>query len=367
MKKKIIILGATGSIGTQALDIIRHQSEYFEVVGLSANKNEEALSSLAEEFGVKNTALSKGESVPLIELVESVEADLVLVAVAGTAGLFPTLAAIRSGKDIALANKETLVMAGEWVMNEVKRNGVKMIPVDSEHSAIFQCLNGIKREDISKIILTCSGGPFLGKTKNDLTNVTAQDALKHPTWSMGAKISIDSATLVNKGFEVIEAHHLFGLDYDQIEVRVHPQSIVHGMVELKDGNTLMQASNPDMRIPINHALHYPNRVLLNHEALTLSPTTFIDQKLEFLLPDDETFEGLKLAYEVGRRGGMAPAIFNVVNDQAVHEFLKGEISFLEIYEKIKVAIEDERLAPLALNEENLKSIMTSLKGHLKTL
>jgi 1-deoxy-D-xylulose-5-phosphate reductoisomerase len=358
MKKKIIILGATGSIGTQALDLIRHQSDCFKVVGLSANTNEEALNELAEEFEVKNTALSKGKSAPLIELVEAVEADLVLVAVAGTAGLFPTLAAIRSGKDIALANKETLVMAGEWVMNEVKKNRVKMIPVDSEHSAIFQCLNGIKREDISKIILTCSGGPFLGKTKKDLKNVTAQDALKHPTWSMGAKISIDSATLVNKGFEVIEAHHLFGLDYDQIDVRVHPQSIVHGMVVLKDGNTLMQASNPDMRIPINHALHYPNRAPLNHEVLNLSPTTFIDQKLEFLLPDNETFEGLKLAYEVGRRGGMTPAIFNVVNDQAVHEFLRGEISFLEIYGKIKVAIENEKRSPLAFNEANLKSIIT---------
>lgn len=333
-KKKLIILGSTGSVGTQALDVIRGQRDRFEIVGLTGNHNANLLQEQAHEFGVENVALARDESDPLVQLVEAVEADMVLVAVSGISGLLPTLAAIKSGKDIAIANKETLVMGGEEVMQTAREHGAQIIPVDSEHSAIFQCLQKVDPSMVEKIILTCSGGAFRGKKRDQLTNVTAADALHHPTWDMGKKITIDCATLVNKGFEVIEAHHLFGVSYDDIEVRLHPQSLVHGMVQLKDGNTFMHVAPPDMRIPINYALNYPERI----EFPQGQTDSFMMETLEFTEPDHDTFPGIKLAYEVGRQGGMAPAIFNVANDRAVSDFLEGRIGFLDIYDKIESAL-----------------------------
>jgi 1-deoxy-D-xylulose-5-phosphate reductoisomerase len=341
-KTRLIILGSTGSIGTQALDVIRTQRDRFEVVGLTANENATLLQRQAHEFGVENVALARGESDPLVDLVQRVDADLVLVALTGISGVLPTLASIRSGKNIALANKETLVMGGQIVMEEAAKHNVQIIPVDSEHSAIFQCLQGVNHDDIEKIILTCSGGAFRGMVQDQLLSVTAEDALRHPTWSMGKKITIDCATLVNKGFEIIEAHHLFDLSYDQIEVRLHPQSKVHGIVQLKDGNTLMHLSPPDMRIPINYALNYPNRIPLDHDALKLTPENLLNSKLEFGEVDHHNFPGIKIAYEVGRQGGLAPAIFNTANDRAVQQFLDGEISFLDIYDHIQSALRDHK-------------------------
>ena len=338
MKKRVIILGSTGSVGTQALDVIRHERDQFEVVGLSANENEKLLKEQAEEFEVAHTVLAHGESKPLAELVTNVEADLVLVAVMGVAGLEPTLAAIQSGKNIAIANKETLVIDGAHVMEEAQKHNVQLIPVDSEHSAIFQCLQNINKEDVDKIILTCSGGPFWPKTRANLENVTPEQALNHPTWKMSPKITIDSATLINKGLEVIEAHHLFGFDYDQIEVRVHPQSLVHGIVQLKDGNTLMHASGADMRIPIRYALYYPNRAPLSPNSQITSLNLF-NQKLDFFDPAHEALEGIKLGYQAGRTGPKASTAFVQANEQAVQDFLNGEIKFLEIYEYIKAALE----------------------------
>jgi len=353
-KKRLIILGSTGSIGTQALDVIRGQRDRFDVVGLSANKKAHLLQDQAHEFGVEKVALAQGESDSMIELVEKVEADLVLVAVSGTAGLLPMLAAIHSGKNIALANKEALVMGGEAVMEEAKKYGVQIIPVDSEHSAIFQCLQKVKKEEVEKIILTCSGGAFRGKTKEELKNVTVEEALNHPTWAMGSKITIDCATLINKGFEVIEAHHLFGFSYDQIEVRLHPQSLVHGLVQLRDGNTLMHLSPPDMRVPINYALNYPERV----ELPQVPAESLLSRTLEFSEPDHDTFPGIKLAYEVGRQGGMAPAIFNTANDHAVQDFLEGRIRFLDIYDRIRAAL-NQKPASQTFSVDSITELLTS--------
>ena len=352
-KKRLIILGSTGSIGKQALQVIAENAERFEVVGLSGNTNGELLAKQAAAFNVKQMALANDESEPLVQLVEKVEADMVLVAVTGSAGLLPTLAAIRSGKDIALANKEAIVMAGELVMEEVGKHGVQLIPVDSEHSAIFQCLQKVKKEEVDKIILTCSGGPFFGKTREELKKVTAEDALKHPTWDMGNKISIDSATLVNKGFEVIEAHHLFGFDYDQIEVRIHPQSIAHGIIQLKDGNSFVQISPPDMRLPIQYALTYPDRLPNNYPGAELRKTT-----LEFFEADSDTFRGIKMGYHVGRQGGMAPAIFTVANDNAVADFLEGKIGFLEIYDRIESALREHQ-STRQISVDALAELITS--------
>jgi len=326
-RKKIIILGSTGSIGTQALDVVREHPERFEVVAMSANNNAALLAQQALEFPGAETVCAFNDPAPLIDLVTRVEANMVLVAVTGAAGLEPTLAAIRAGKDIALANKEALVMAGQEVMAAVKEHGVDLIPVDSEHSAIFQCLQGVKTDEVEKIILTCSGGALYGKSHEELAHVTAKDALKHPTWSMGNKITIDSATLVNKGFEVVEAHHLFGLSYDQIEVRVHPQSIVHGLVQLKDGNTIAHLSPPSMKLPIQYALTYPERVPSAHPRANLWDTT-----LTFEKPDHQRFPGIEL---VRKHASINPRRLVEENDRAVEDFLKGEISFLEIYDRLR--------------------------------
>jgi len=327
--KRIIILGSTGSIGTQTLEVVAAERDYFEVVGLSANTNESLLQHQKVECGAPAIFLAERETQTLAQWIEGREADLVVVAIAGVEAVAPTLAALRSGKDVALANKECLVMAGQEIMEEAQKQKRQIIPIDSEHSALFQCLQKVNREEVEKIILTCSGGPFWGKTREQLERVTVAEALRHPTWNMGPKITIDSATLINKGLEVIEAHHLFGFDYDRIEVRVHPQSLVHGMVQLKDGNTLMHLAPPSMKIPIHYALHYPHRVDLPYSSLQLKNESLLDRKLEFFAPDVKTFEGLTLAYEVGRKGGNVPAKFVHANEAAVQDFLSGKIGFLE--------------------------------------
>lgn len=351
-KTRLIILGSTGSIGQQTLEVIREANAdfaSFEVVGLSANRNERLLKKQAKEFKVKKIIIANGHARPLVDLVSQTEADLVVVAVSGAAGVEPTLAAIRSGKNIALANKETLVMAGELIMSEVKKHGIRLSPIDSEHNAIFQLLEFLNaharkyggRGQIQKIILPCSGGPFWGKPRSELAKVTPSQALRHPVWSMGPKISIDSATLVNKGFEVIEAHHLFNLPYDRIDVVIHPECRIHGMVQLKNGTTLAYTAPPDMKIPIRHALGIAEKSHLAGKIIILPahapstdyglPTT--DYQLS--PPDHATFPGIRFGYEAGQRGGLFPAFFTLANDRAVARFLAGEIAFLDIYNYIE--------------------------------
>ncbi len=350
--KKIAILGSTGSIGTQALDVVRHLPEEFSVEVLAANSNVELFARQVEEFRPKLAVLAdesaykilREKNFPDTELaggrrafVEAAgfgDAEIVLTSMSGFAGLEPTLKAIDCGKNIALANKETLVVAGELVTKLAKARGVKILPVDSEHGAFFQCLQGEDSRTIEKLLLTASGGPFRGKTYDDLRNVTVNEVLAHPTWNMGKKITVDSATLVNKGLEVIEAKFLYGVDYEQIQVVVHPQSIVHSMIEFCDGSIIAQLAAPDMRLPIQYALTYPRRLP--------SPVKKLDfwqiNSLTFEKPDVETFLGLKFAYEAGKEGGTLPCAFNAANEVAVREFLRGRIKFLDIYAVIDNAM-----------------------------
>lgn len=342
-KKKIAILGSTGSIGTQALEVIAANAASFEVEVLTAQNNADLLLKQALQFNpncivigdpkkrdyLQNALASTDTKVysgpeSLAQVVQMESIDMVLTALVGYAGLQPTLAAIKAGKQIALANKETLVVAGELVTQLAKENGVNIYPVDSEHSAIFQCLVGEFHNPIEKIYLTASGGPFRGKNREFLATVKKEQALKHPNWDMGAKITIDSASLMNKGLEVIEAKWLFGLNQDQIDVIVHPQSIVHSIVQFKDGSMKAQMGLPDMKLPIQYALAYPNRLksdfprfdFLNYPNLT------------FENPDLETFQNLQLAYEAMRRGGNMPCIINAANEVVVEAFLQDKISFL---------------------------------------
>lgn len=313
--KRLIILGSTGSIGRQVLEVVE-KSRGFKVIGLTCHSNTRLLKEQAEKFHVKKTANTTAETINLA----GQKCDIVVNAITGLAGLKPTLAAIRAGNNLALANKESLVAQGAKIMSLAKRHGVQVIPIDSEHSAISQCLSGRDIKSVKKIILTCSGGPFFGKTKKDFANVTVAEALNHPTWKMGKKITIDSATLMNKGFEIIEAHHLFGIPYEKIDVLIHPQSIVHGMVEFLDGSVIMQTSAPDMRIPIAYALRakFPPQKSAPLKNLTFHPV------------DHSTFEGIKIALKYQTRGkDMVHA-----NDTAVKKFLRGEIKFLEIYSYI---------------------------------
>lgn len=354
--KNISILGATGSIGTQTLDVIRKENGNIKLIGISANSSVEKIKEIIEEFRPKYVAMMEEKSAEIIKVycqekykdiqvlsgIEGLikistleEIDTVVTSVVGMIGLKPTMAAIEAKKDIALANKETLVVAGELVMNKAKEMGVKILPVDSEHSAIFQSLSGYKNKDINKIILTASGGPFRGKTIEDLEKVTVKDALKHPKWNMGQKISIDSATLMNKGLEVIEAHFLFDCDYDNIEVVVHPQSIIHSMVEYKDASVIAQLGTPDMRLPIQYALNYPER-----KGMIAKPINFYEvAQLTFEKPDMDTFRCLKLAYKVGKIGGLAPTILNGANEQAVELLLREKIKFIQISEIIDDCID----------------------------
>ena len=343
--KNISILGSTGSIGRQALEVIAAHPGRFRVVGLAARGNVGLLAEQARRFhprlvavadpdahaelrrelaGLPVTVLAGEEGLAAVAACE--EADRVLVAVVGAAGIAPTLAAIEAGKEIALANKETLVAAGSLVTAKAGEAGVRLIPVDSEHSAVFQCLAGVDRAAVSRIILTASGGPFLDLPLSELDGVTVAEALNHPNWRMGEKVTIDSATLINKGLEVIEAHWLFGLDYDRIEVVIHPQSIVHSLVELVDGAILAQLGPPDMRLPIAHALAHPERLPGPWPRLA----GIAGLCLEFRPVDPERFPGLALAYEMGRRGGTWPAVMNAANEVAVAAFLAGRIRFTEI-------------------------------------
>lgn len=344
--KRITILGSTGSIGTQTLDVVRKNKDKFEVVAISANSSVDLLLEQILEFSPKYVAVYNEESaaklkdmIPkninievlsgmegLVKICELDEVDVVLTAVVGMIGLVPTMAAIKAKKTIALANKETLVTAGELVMSEAKKNNVKILPVDSEHSAIFQCLNGERHKDIEKIILTASGGPFIGKKKEDLINVTKNEALKHPNWDMGRKISIDSSTLMNKGLEVIEAKWLFDVDVEDIEVVVHPQSIIHSMVSFKDSSVISQMGCPDMRLPIVYALTYPERIETDYERLDLAKVA----TLTFEKPDMETFPCLALAFKVLKLGGTYAAALNSANEFLVNEFLNDKIGFYDI-------------------------------------
>lgn len=350
--KNISILGATGSIGTQTLDVIRNSEGKINLIGITANSSVDKIKEIIGEFEPKYVAMMDENSSKIIEefcnkeypniqvfngidglvkIATLEEIDTVVTSVVGMIGLKPTIAAIEAKKDIALANKETLVVAGELVMNKAKENNVKILPVDSEHSAIFQSLSGYKNKDINKILLTASGGPFRGKTIEELKDVTVKEALKHPKWNMGQKISIDSATLMNKGLEVIEAHFLFDCDYDNIEVIVHPQSIIHSMVEYKDASVIAQLGSPDMRLPIQYALNYPER-----KGMIAKPVNFYELgALTFEKPDLETFKCLRFAYEAGKIGGLAPTILNGANEEAVALLLKEKIKFLQIAEIIE--------------------------------
>ena len=339
--RRIVVLGSTGSIGTQALDVIRRHRDDYEVLALVAGRNATMLAAQAAEFGVPPTRARSGLDDPaaLADLAALPEADVVLNAVVGFAGLPATIAALEAGKRLALANKESLI-AGGPVVNAVRaRGGGEIVPVDSEHSALYQALRGGDRSEVRRILITASGGPFRGRTRAELELVTIEDALKHPTWNMGAKITIDSSTLMNKGLEVIEAHELFGVDYDRIEVVVHPQSIVHSMVELTDGATIAQLSQPDMRGPIGYALAWPDRLTTPFGRLDWAKVG----RLDFEPPDHEAFPCLGLAYEAGRAGATAPAALNAANEVAVAAFLVGRLTWTGIPDVLKAVLDGHDL------------------------
>lgn len=367
--RKITILGSTGSIGTQTLDVVRENKD-ITVVGISAGKNIRLLEQQIREFSPRlavvwdeEDARALQETVRdlsvkvawgmegLLELASMEEADLMVTAIVGMIGLRPTIAAIQAGKDIALANKETLVTAGHLIMPLAREKGVSILPVDSEHSAIFQALHGEKKAQVRKLLITASGGPFRGRSKKELEQVTPADALKHPNWDMGQKITIDSATLVNKGLEVMEARWLFDVDLDQIQVVVQPQSVIHSMVEFCDGAVMAQLGTPDMRLPIQYALYYPDRRPLPGDRLDFWKM----HELTFERPDTDTFRGLPLAMEAARAGGTMATVFNAANERAVAKFLKEEIRFLDIYEIIGETMARHRICPNSGLDEILET------------
>ena len=350
--KKISVLGSTGSIGTQTLDVVRNNKD-IEVVALAAGRNINALAEQIREFSPKLVCVAEEKSVSelklltpdlryeicfgmegLVRAATMAEAQIVVTAVVGMLGIIPTVEAIKTGHDIALANKETLVTAGHIIMPLAKEHNIRILPVDSEHSAIFQSLNGEDASSVEKILLTASGGPFRGRTRAQMQNVRVEDALKHPNWSMGRKITIDSATMVNKGLEVMEAKWLFGVDIDDVQVVVQPQSVIHSMVQFVDGSIIAQLGCPDMRLPIQYALYYPERHFMNTERLDFARLAGIT----FEAPDTENFRGLSLACEAGRKGGNMPTVFNAANEYAVARFLEGGIGFLEITDMIERAM-----------------------------
>ena len=326
--KGIALLGSTGSIGRQVLDVVSRLPERLRVVSLAANRNVELLAEQARAFGPSVVAVGADD---LVKAATVPEADIVVVAVAGTVGLAPTIEAIKAGKDIALASKEVLVAAGSIVTKLVEEKGVRLLPIDSEHSAIFQCLKGEDRGKIRRLMLTASGGAFADYRLSDLKDVTVEQALAHPTWNMGRKITVDSATLMNKALEIIEAHWLFGVDASQIEVVIHPQSIVHSMVEFEDGSVMAQMGVPDMRLPIQYALLYPERVDTGLPRLEIA-----DQgMLTFARPDPERYPALGLAYEAMETGGTMPAVLNAANETAVALFLDRKVGFLGIFDIVR--------------------------------
>lgn len=354
--KKIAILGSTGSIGTQTLEIVRERVGEFEVTALAAGSSIDLLEQQIVEFMPRLASLTKEEDARelkrrlqqkninstevvcgmegLIACATEASADMTVNSVVGMIGVQPTIAAIKAGKDIALANKETLVTAGHIIMPLVEQYKVKLLPVDSEHSAVFQCLQGAGEQTVEKLLLTASGGPFFGRTKEELGSITVEQALKHPNWAMGRKITIDSSTLVNKGLEVMEAGWLFNLRPEQIEVVVQPKSIIHSMIQFDDGAVLAQMGVPDMKLPIQYAMTYPDRVNLSGDRLN-----FFDlQKIEFYKPDMETFRALQLAYDVFSEGGSLPTVYNAANEMAVALFLDRKIGYLQITELIEKSI-----------------------------
>lgn len=331
--KRISILGSTGSIGTQALDVVRKHPDRFRIVALVAGSNGERLAEQADEFGPDLAVLASGEGGrfatgddAVAEAAAHPDADVVLNALVGSRGLLPTLAALDAGKAVALANKESLIAGGELVMDRVRESPERLLPVDSEHSALFQCLAGNRLEDVRRVIITASGGPFRGRRRDEIAGATVEQALAHPTWRMGRKITIDSATLMNKGLEAIEAHHLFRLPMDRVEVVVHPQSIVHGIVEFRDGSCLAQAARPDMRLPIQIALAWPERLDDGAEPIEWASLGSLD----FEPVDGDAFPAVGLAFEAARRGGTYPCVLNAANEEAVGAFLDGRIRLLDV-------------------------------------
>ena len=355
--KKIAILGSTGSIGTQTLEVVRNNGD-IEVTALAAGKNITLLEQQIREFRPKLAAVWDEADAKtlrnavrdldvqirsgmdgLIDVCTEPSAEIVVTAIVGMIGIRPTIAAMKAGKDIALANKETLVTAGHIIMPLAEQTGVKILPVDSEHSAIFQCLNGETHNKIHKILLTASGGPFRGRTREQMKEIQVEDALKHPNWTMGRKITIDSSTMVNKGLEVMEARWLFGVSMEQVQVVVQPQSVIHSMVEFEDGAVIAQLGTPDMKLPIQYALYYPERRFLPGERLDFTKPG----QITFEAPDYENFRGLALAREAGKRGGSLPTVFNAANELAVAAFLDRKISYLAITDMIEAAMDHHKV------------------------
>lgn len=367
--KTIAVLGSTGSIGTQTLEVVRENGD-IQVKAISANGNVDLLEKQAREFRPSVIAVYQEDAAKelrqrlvdldvrivsgmegLIEIAVLPSVDILVTAIVGMIGILPTVEAIKAGKDIALANKETLVTAGHIIMPLARKMGVQILPVDSEHSAIFQTLNGENKRQVKKILLTASGGPFRGRRRDALTGVSVEDALKHPNWSMGQKITIDSATLVNKGLEVIEAKWLFDVDLDQIQVVVQPQSIIHSMVEYTDGAVIAQLGTPDMKLPIQYALYYPNRRYLPGDRLDFWKL----KEITFEKPDTDTFLGLPLAFRACRAGGSMPTVYNAANERAVSKFLQRKIHFLDIYEIISDSMEHHMVIENPSIEEILET------------
>jgi 1-deoxy-D-xylulose-5-phosphate reductoisomerase len=368
MRKRVVILGSTGSIGTQTLDVIAQHPDELQVVGLAAGSRADALQTQATQFGVSRLALfqSNCSGIPsgmeaILDLVRADDVDLVVVAVAGVIGLEPTLEAIRHGKAIALASKEVLVAAGAIVMPMIAAAGVPLTPIDSEHSALFQCLQGYRIDQVSRLILTASGGPFRGRTRAELRGISVEQALSHPTWRMGGKITIDSATLMNKGLEIIEAMWLFGVPADRIDVVVHPQSIIHSLVEFRDTSVLGQFGWPDMRIPIQYALLYPARQ--PNQLRSWNPV--LTPNLTFEAPDETTFPALGLARRAIEMGGTAPCALNAANEEAANSFLRGEIGFLEITEIVHRTLDRHRPEDPTL--ENLRATDQQVRENARTV
>jgi 1-deoxy-D-xylulose-5-phosphate reductoisomerase len=367
--KRVVVLGSTGSIGTQTLDVIAQHPHDLQLVGLAANRNASLLKQQAERFGVQRIALHEevsGCGIPwgmdaLLDLATLTEADIVVISVAGVIGLLPTIAAIEAGKNVALASKEVLVSAGELVMPLVQKHGVVMTPIDSEHSALFQCLQGYSTDQIETLIITASGGPFRGRRTEDLVDVTVEQALNHPTWRMGGKITIDSATLMNKGLEAIEARWLFDVSIDQVQIVVHPQSVIHSMVKFRDGSVLGQMGWPNMRLPIAYALLYPER-----KPNSLPPWNPIDTpSLTFEPVDQASFKCLELARQSSRIGGTMPCAMNAANEVAANAFLNGELRFLQIPEVINRTILEHDSQPATL--DNVLAADTLARSFARTL
>jgi len=391
--KAITLLGSTGSIGTQTLDIVREHPEKFRVVGLAAGRNAELLAQQIREFrpemvaicdetqlGTVKEAIADLDQPPtllagndgVVEVARYGDSEAVVTGIVGCAGLLPTIAAIEAGKHIALANKETLIAGGPVVLPLVQKHGVKLLPADSEHSAIFQCLQGVPEGGLRRILLTASGGAFRDLPVEKLASVTVADALKHPNWTMGRKITIDSATLMNKGLEVIEAHFLFGLDYDHIEIVIHPQSIIHSLIELEDTSVLAQLGLPDMRLPLLYAMSYPERISTDWERLDLVKCA----QLTFREPDHQKYPCMRLAYAAGRAGGSMPAVLNAANEQVVELFLQEKIAFLDIPRLIEMVCDrhqsDNRPQPtlddiLAADQWARKEVLTASQQSIKVV